>query len=680
MKNIYYFILLFAFLNVGFAQETEEVLITSSHGGATLAEIDSPIFVIKGDDINFGATTSLGENLNSLLGVNSSDFGPGVGQPIIRGMGGTRVKILSNGKLVRDVSGLGSDHLNDVDMNNVQQIEIVRGPSSLLYSNGTMGGIVNVVDQTIASKDFDGNNFNIGLERQSVNQGTTGNFSYQGNVNDVNITYGFKNVNFENYDVPAFSIIHEGTPEGDETLKNSDFARTSQKFGTSAVRDWGYLGFSIGKGENTYGIAYHGEHEDEHEGEHEGEPAGGHDDEDDERIQVDTDSENLTLEGSATNLSGLDSFNYFLQVNDYTFIEGHIGGKHNGESTTYTNESYEIGLKGDISGLSNSAVQNFTININQEDIKIVKSDDDEVPFMKPVESQTLSLGYFYGQELGMLDIDFGVRLDQVSRDGTYNTTTHDISESDLSTALTLGWNLENNLGLSLGISSVARAPSELELFMNGKHLVAARIERGNVNLESERSNNIDFSLDYENDGYFLNASVYSNSVDSYIYLLDSGTKIDKLPVTNFTQADADFNGYEIEVGRSFALNNGDFIISYGRDEVVGTFSSGGNVPRITPVKNIYSFAYSQQDITYDIKIKDIQKEDDLGLGETVTNGFTMVDFDITRSISIGNDEELVLSVFGSNLLDEKARSHTSYAKNAVPLAGRNFGVKLNFNF
>ena len=339
MKNIYYFILLFAFLNVGFAQETEEVLVTSSLGGASLAEIDSPIFVIKGDDINFGATSSLGENLNSLLGVNSSDFGPGVGQPIIRGMGGTRVKILSNGKLVRDVSGLGSDHLNDVDMNNVQQIEIVRGPSSLLYSNGTMGGIVNVVDQTIASKDFDGNNFNIGLERQSVNQGTTGNFSYQGNVNDVNITYGFKNVNFENYDVPAFSIIHEGTPEGDETLKNSDFARTSQKFGTSAVRDWGYLGFSIGKGENTYGIAYHGEHEDEHGSGHEGEPAGGHDDEDDERIQVDTDSENLTLEGSATNLSGLDSFNYFLQVNDYTFIEGHIGGKHNGESTTYTNES-----------------------------------------------------------------------------------------------------------------------------------------------------------------------------------------------------------------------------------------------------------------------------------------------------------------------------------------------------
>ena len=681
MKKYLYFILFAAFLNLAISQD-EEVVVTSSLSGETLAEIDSPIFVISGDEINYGATSSLGENLNSLLGVNSSDFGPAVGQPVIRGMGGNRVKILSNGKLVRDVSGLGSDHLNDVDLNNVQQIEVVRGPSSLLYSNGTMGGIVNIVDQTIASKDFDGNNFNIGLERQSVNQGTTGNFSYQGNVNDVNITYGFKNVNFESYDVPEDAVIHdeeEGHHEEEKeitNLANSDFARTSQKFGTSIVRDWGYFGFSLGKGENTYGIAYHGEHEDEHGEEEEGE----HHEEEEERIQVDTDSENLTLEGSALNLSGLESFDYFLQVNDYTFIEGHIGGEHAGESTTYTNESFEMGLKGVIAGGSNGAVQNFTINVNQEDVKIAKSDDDEIPFMKPVESQMISFGYFIGQEFGMLDLDYGLRLDQVSREGTFNTTVHDISATDFSTALTLGWNLENNLGLSLGISSVARAPSDLELFMNGKHLVAARVEIGDVNLESERSNNIDFSLDYENDGYFLSASVYSNSVDDYIYLEDSKKTQDKLPILNFTQADADFNGYEIEVGKSFALNNGEFQISYGRDEVVGTFSSGGNVPRITPIKNVYSFSYAQENIMYDLKIKDVQKEDDLGLNETVTDGYTMVDFDITRNIAIGNGEELVLSVFGSNLLDEKARSHTSYAKNAVPLAGRNFGVKLNFNF
>ena len=94
MKKSLYFILCFAFLNVLHAMD-EEIVVTSSLGGATLAEIDSPVFVIKGDDINYSASTNLGESLNYLLGVNSSNFGPGVGQPIIRGMGGTRVRTVS---------------------------------------------------------------------------------------------------------------------------------------------------------------------------------------------------------------------------------------------------------------------------------------------------------------------------------------------------------------------------------------------------------------------------------------------------------------------------------------------------------------------------------------------------------------------------------------------------------
>ena len=169
--------------------------------------------------------------------------------------------------------------------------------------------------------------------------------------------------------------------------------------------------------------------------------------------------------------------------------------------------------------------------------------------------------------------------------------------------------------------------------MNGKHLVAARVERGNINLESERSNNIDLSINYESDGYFVSAAVYSNSVDNYIYTKPSGAKVGNLPVVNYLQADADFNGYEVEIGRSFELDEGELVVSYGRDEVIGTFSSGGNVPRITPIKNVYSIAFIQDDVVYDFKIKDIQREDDVFFKETMTEGFTMIDFDITRTIS-----------------------------------------------
>ena len=699
MKKSLYFILCFAFLNVLHAMD-EEIVVTSSLGGATLAEIDSPVFVIKGDDINYSGTTSLGGNLNYLLGVNSSDFGPAVGQPVIRGMGGTRVRILSNGKLVRDVSGLGTDHLNDVDLNDISQIEVVRGPSSLLYSNGTMGGIINIVDQTIASKDFEGNDFNIGLERQSVNMGSSGSFSYKGNVNGTNLTYALREVNFDSYDVPIGAIIHEeeGDDDHDEEheeghLDNSDIYTFSHKLGTSWVRDWGYFGFSLGRIENSYGIAFHGEEEHDDDGNGGGDPEP--DEHEGERIQADTVSENFTLEGASTNLSGIEKLSYFFQFNDYSFTEGHVemhhddddnggaGGDDEHAPTTFTNESFEFGLKLDIGDQAGGNRQNFTVNLSQEDVAIV----GEEAFMQPVDSKMLSLGYFLCRELAVMDLDFGVRLDRVERDGSVVdgdpavTTLHDISETDLSAALTMGWDLDNDLGLSLGISSVARAPSELELFMKGAHLAAARNELGDTTLESERSNNIDFSLDYENDGYFINASVYTNAVDNYIYLVGTGVDGDNdLPNTEYVQADASFHGYEVEFGKTVRLNNAELLFSYGRDQVIGTFSDGGNVPRITPVKNVYRFAVEQDNVIYDIKVKDVQREDDLGILETATEGFTMLDLDIRRSIDIGDNEELVLSIFGRNLLDEKARSHTSFVKDEVPLAGRNFGIKFNFNF
>ena len=682
MKKYLFFILFITAFNLAFGQD-EEVIVTSSVTGTTLAEIDSPVFVIKGDEVNYSGTTSLGGNLNYLLGVNSSDFGPAVGQPVIRGMGGTRVRILSNGKLIRDVSGLGTDHLNDVDLNDITQIEVVRGPSSLLYSNGTMGGIINIVDQTIASKDFEGNDFNIGLERQSVNKGSSGSFSYKGNIDGTNLSYAVREVNFDSYDVPIGAIIHEDGPHEEGHLDNSDIYTFSNRLGTSWVRDWGYFGFSIGRIENSYGIAFHGEEE---------EDDGGDDDHEGERIQADVLSENITIEGAAKNLSGVEKLSYFFQFNDYSFTEGHVEMHHDEEEeeeeeehepTTFTNDSFEFGLKLDLGEQASGNRQNFTVNFSQEDVAIV----GEEAFMQPVDSKMLSLGYFICRELAVLDLDFGIRVDQVERDGSIVSGTpavtalHDISNTDVSAALTMGWDLDNNLGLTLGISSVARAPSELELFMNGAHLAAARNESGDPTLESERSNNIDFSLDYESDGYFVNASLYTNAVDNYIYLLASGVDgANNLPNTNYVQADANFHGYEVEFGKTISLNNAELLFSYGRDQVIGTFSDGGNVPRITPVKNVYRFAVEQNDVIYDIKVKDVQREDDLGFGETATEGFTMLDLDIRRSITIGDNEELVLSIFGRNLLDEKARSHTSFVKDEVPLAGRNFGIKVNFNF
>ena len=263
------------------SQNVEEIVVVTSALVDT-AEITNPLYVINGDDILDDATTSLGDAIDSYLGVSIADYGAAVGQPIIRGMSGPRVKILKNGMVNRDVSGLGVDHLNDVDLNNISQIEIVKGPSSLLYANGTIGGIINVVDDTISTVNFEAPVANFGLETQSVNDGDAQSFSYKENIGGFNFSLGFKDVNFGNYDIPDGAVMHEEEEHHDEDehedehheedlgyVNNSDLAVEATKFGISKVGDWGYIGFGIDNLKSIYGIPFHGdEHGDENGDEH----------------------------------------------------------------------------------------------------------------------------------------------------------------------------------------------------------------------------------------------------------------------------------------------------------------------------------------------------------------------------------------------------------------------------
>ena len=93
----------------------EEVVVTSSF---TSSSLTATSVVVSGDTISGGGSQALGEHLSTLAGVSSNNFGPAVGQPVIRGMSGNRVKVLQNGLVVRDVSGIGPDHPNDINLNN----------------------------------------------------------------------------------------------------------------------------------------------------------------------------------------------------------------------------------------------------------------------------------------------------------------------------------------------------------------------------------------------------------------------------------------------------------------------------------------------------------------------------------------------------------------------------------
>lgn len=706
--------------NVISSDDIEEVVVVTSALIDT-TEITNPLYVINGNQIIDDATTSLGDAIDSYLGISIADYGSAVGQPIIRGMSGPRVKILKNGMVNRDVSGLGADHLNDVDLNDVQQIEIVKGPSSLLYANGTIGGIINIVDNCISALNYELPELKVGYETQSVNDGSSEFINFKNNINGFNVNVGYKNTEFGNYDVPHGAVIHKEEDEHDDEelsyIENSDFAVEATKFGISRAGDWGYVGFSLDNLESLYGIPFHGE---EHPVE-DGEPH------EDERIFSSTDSESFTIKGSY-NVNGnlLNKIDYTFRDTDYTLVEDHAEEdshdelhdpeEEEHEPTLFSNNATEYGAIFDIS--NEIRTQKLSFNYVNEDSSIV----GEEAFMNPANNEVLTLGYFVGQDFDLFHVDVGIRLDQVTRSGSVTDEDHGdvdnftIDDDVSSFAVSIGRDLSDTLELNLGFSSVERLPSVVELFMNGPHLATARFEVGDPSLSAETSNNFDISLNFDNGEYFAYASFFINDVNSYIALIDEDEGHEgeeegehegcheedddhpagegphthpelELICAKYVQEDAEFDGYEIEFGRTFDLGAGEMTLSFGRDVVNAQFTDGHNVPRINPARNVYSLSYTQSDLVFKLHLKDVEKQNDIGEGETATAGYQMLDLRLTKTFDLqywspskNVKSKLKVTLFGRNLLDEAARNHSSFVKNEVPLPGKNYGIKFNLAF
>ena len=382
---------------------------------------------------------------------------------------------------------------------------------------------------------------------------------------------------------------------------------------------------------------------------------------------------------------------------------GHAG------PTTFTNDSSELRL---VFNLDNDAInQSIVLNLVDEDTAIV---GDEA-FMNPVDSSETSFGYYMSKNFESFEFDFGARIDSVERDGSITmhhddeedhhddedgdhddheeeheeeTVSHSYDTNMTSFAASVSRDLSEALTLSAGAAVVSRAPSSSELFMNGPHLATGRFEVGNPNLENEVHQNFDVSIDYSANDFFASLTFFTSSVDDYIYLVDETEEEHEehedhddhggLVRAEFKQNDADFNGYELEIGRTFDLSSGTLTLAFARDSVIGELGDGSDVPRMVPARNIYSATFSGESLGAMLRLKDVEKQTRVATGGSNTDGYKMLDFTLSKAFNMDGGPSLNVSVFGKNLLDEAARNHASFVKNEVPLPGRNFGLKFNF--
>src|SRR5690606_11886159 len=303
-----------------------------------------PVEVLTGARLDEARSSSLGQTVGKLPGVQSSYFGPGVGRPIVRGFDGARVQVLSDGLGSGDVSTVSVDHAVSIEPFLADQVEVLKGPSTLLYGSGAIGGAVNVVDgrvpQAATDQPLQGR---AELRAYSVNDGRTGMARLDGTSASGNLVFHFDALHREtgDYDIPGYAesaghMAEEGEapdPATRGTLANSALRTDSGALGVAWVGDRGFIGVGYSLFDTRYGVPGH---------EHAHDEGDGHDHDEDAHaeeggVHIVMDQRRGELRGGLDDLGPFASLRVKIAQTDYTHTE--FEGDEVG--TVFENESTE---------------------------------------------------------------------------------------------------------------------------------------------------------------------------------------------------------------------------------------------------------------------------------------------------------------------------------------------------
>ena len=625
------------------------VVVTASALQDTAETLSKPVEVLTGERLDESRAATLGETVATLPGVQSSNFGPGVGRPIIRGMDGPRVAVLDGGLSSQDVSTVSQDHAPTIEPFLADQIEVLKGPSTLLYGSGAIGGAVNMVDGRIPEYAID-NGFS-GRAETRFYAGDQG-----GNTTMARVDGGS-----DGFALHADAVYRHApdydTPDGRQL--NSYIDTRSGAVGGSLLGDWGFVGLSAARFKDEYG----------NPGEP-GDPAAG-----ERGVYLKLRQDRYEAKGALRDLWGDGNglrFSFAHTGYDHTEFEGDAPGtifsKNANEGRIEASFGSAQGWQGAL-GLQGSASTFAAVG-----------EESFVP-----ETSTRAYGLF-GVARHTWDgfqLDLGARVDKVKSSPVGADSR---SFTPVSLSLAGGWKLNEQWRITANLDHAERAPVEEELFSDGPHIATLAYEVGDANLGKEAANQFEVGLQYQADWVDAKVSAYYNRFNDFIYLAETGNswywdeEDEFLPIRQWSQGDARFRGLEGEAMFHLAqTDRGDWDLRVFGDTVRATFKDGGNVPRIAPSRFGAQLRWEHAGWRASLGATRTNRQDKVAQDESPTAGFTLVDAHASRHFDAGN---LSWEVFAdaTNLTNQAARVHTSFLKDAVMLPGRSvgFGVRLFF--
>lgn len=651
---------------------SDDIVVTATALRQRADQTVTPVLTLNGDDLVHRRQATLGETLAGQPGVNFDNFGGGASRPVIRGQTAPRVQVLSDASQIQDASQVSPDHAVVTEPLLLQGIEVLRGPATLLYGGGAIGGAVNLLDSKIpTSLPTDGiegaaeGRLGTADNEQSLVGGLTGSIG--------NFAVRVEGVarSSDDYRVPSRF--------GERHVDGSYNDTTTWSVGGAWVGERGYLGAAYTRQTSEYGLPGHShdyedchphgsslhcgghDHSHEHDHDHEHEHGG----EEHEVPYVRLRSERIDIRSDYEDpLPGFERVRFRAGLTKYR----HEELEHDEVATTFRNKAHDVRLE-----LTHRPLGGLRGTFGVQHAKSDFSAAGVEAYLPESETTSTGLFLFETLQLGPVRLEAAVRQDWQRIETTLDRRAEHNPFSVSGAAI---WESGSGYSLALSLARSQRAPTAQELFARGVHLATNTYEIGDASLGKETAHSVDLTVRKSLGDTHFTLGAYHQDFDGYIFArtLD---RFEDFRLIGYTAQDASFTGIDGEIHHQFSPNLG--LAVFG-DYVRAKFKDdGGDLPRIPAGRLGARGDLRLGGFAIDAEYFRVFEQDRIAEYETRTPGYDMVNATVAYKLSLGQ-QAAELYVRGSNLTNALAFNHASFIKDASPLRGRNvvFGLRTTF--
>jgi len=673
---------------------TDEIIVTGSPLSRSIDEAITGVSILSGDELSDRLASTIGETLKSEPGISSTFFGAGASRPILRGQGGIRVRVLTNGIGSIDASAASPDHAVSVEPAQAERIEVLRGAGLLRYGSSGSGGVVNVIDGRIPNKlPEDGLDGAIRVGASSVDDGYEGAGSLDVAVSDQIVLHlggTFKNA--DDYSIPGFAESaalraeedaeheddhhdddheedehdHEEEEEARDILPNSASKSTSLTGGLSFIGNWGHFGVAVHDFNADYGVpgGHHHEEEGQHDDDHDEHD---HEEGEEEDVTIGLDQTRIDVNGVfnlSGNFEGLHVFGGYADYKHTEFEGDEIG-------TVFTNEGYEVRVEA-IQRQRGKWKAAYGAQLRERDFEAV---GDEA-FVPPTKTRQIGLYTFHQSELNDLHLEAGGRYENTRQSSPTGNSARSFDLFSLSAGG--DYHVSDAVRIGGTVFRTERAPSTEELFSNGPHLATEQFELGDPTLGKEVATGIEAAIRHREDTHFVTANIFYTNYDNFIFETETGGEEDGLPIFQFTGEDASFRGFEIQAGADIGSVGAFTLQTDALVEYVRAKTDTGNLPRIPPLSILTGVEADSDSLNLRAEVDYTARQSKTAVLERESGDYALVNAFVTWTVP--TQDNVKISFAAMNIFDIEARQHTSFLKDVAPLPGRNFRVSVRTQF